>query len=190
MADSSIGETVAGVANVVHGAGEVIRGRLLDLTDCGKGTGKNIAAEGKAEFERGSNKIGLAHKLAAAPSTHTGAAADSESAGPHTATGVSTSDPRRDTDPGHHTEKETVPPAVNGNGSARPEHDEKRPTPRTTPPGPPRPEGEQFDTEKGQKITGTTPGFQRNKRGDTANDPGPTFAGGQREESGTANVPE
>lgn len=186
---SGIEEKVASVANVVHGAGEVFRGYLLDLTDCGKGTGKDIAAEGKAEFERGSNKLGLSHKLTTAPSTHTSAASDSGHAGPNTATGVSTTDPpdtRRDADPGRRTEKETVPTAVDGSGSARPErHDEKQPTPRTSSPGP----RGQYETEEGQKTTETSPSSQEYKGDDTANVPDPTFAGGQGEESGTANVP-
>lgn len=192
-ADSSIGEKVAGVANVVHGAGEVLRGHLLNLTECGKGTGSDIAAEGKAEFERGSNKLGLSHKSTTAPTTstgdnpaHTGAASDSERA----ATGVSTTDPdaRRDADPGRRTESEIVPTTVDDGGSARPEqNDEKRPMPRTASPGPPRAGGAQYDTEKGQKNTGTSPRSQE-KNGDTAKDPysaWDTFKGGQRERSDT-----
>jgi hypothetical protein len=172
------------------GAGEVVRGHLLNLTECGKGTGKEIAAEGKAEFERGSNKIGLAHKLGTASSTtHTGAASDSEGA-----TGVSTTDPsdtRRDSDPGRRTEKEIVPTAVDNGRSARPErHDETRSTPQTSSPGPLPAEGAQRDTEEGQKITGSTPSSQENGVNDTANKPSPTFTGGQREEANTANVPE
>ncbi|KAF8257711.1 hypothetical protein EI94DRAFT_1757198 [Lactarius quietus] len=187
VADSSIGERVAGVANVVHGAGEVLRGTVLDLTDCRKGTGKDIVAEGKAEFERGSNKLGFAHKLA---TTSTGAASDTERAGPYNTTGVSTmdaSDTRRDADPGRRTEKGTVPTTMDG-GSARPEYtDEKRPTPQATSPGPqaPRAEGAQY-TEEGHKTSGTA---QERTSDDTANEQDPTSAG-PREHSDGANVPD
>lgn len=184
---STIGETVAGVANVVHGAGEVLRGRLLDLTEPGKGTGKDIAAQGKAEFERGSNKISLAHKPAPAPSTQTGASSDSERAGPNTATGVSTtdqSDTGRDADPGRRTEKETVPTTVDDSGGARPEHrDEKQSTPRTSSPGP------LPDTREGQKSNGLALSSQEIKGDDTAKDPSPTVAGKQREQPDATNVP-
>ena len=146
----------------------------MDWTDRGKGTGKDIAAEGKAEFERGSNKIGLAHKLTTAPSTHTGAASD-----PHATTGGSSMDPsdtRRDADPGRRTEKEAIPTSVYDNGSVRPEHpDEKRPTPGTTSPGPLPVEGAQYDTEEGQKI-GPTPSSQENNG--IANHPGLTSVPG------------
>jgi len=197
-ADSSIGEKVTGVANVVHGAGEILRGRFMELADCGKGPGSEIAAEGRAEFERGSNKLGHSHKSATAPTTstgdiraHTGAAYDSKRADPYAATGVSTTDPsdtRRDADPGC-TEKEAVPNTVDDGGYARPEYrDEKRPMPQTTSPGPPRSGGAQYDTE-GQKTNVTFP-MPQEKTSDTANYPDPTFKDGQREHSDTANVPE
>jgi len=115
-------------------AGEVIRGRVLDLSDCGNGTGRDIAAEGRAEFERGSNELELGRKPATAPTStgnihaRTGAAYGSEHAGPYAAADVSTRDPpgtRRDADPGHRTE--SVPTTVDEGGGARPEHrDEKR----------------------------------------------------------------
>jgi hypothetical protein len=59
----------------------------LDLSNCEKGAGKDIAAEGKAKFERGSNILGLGREPARAPTTgdigtHTGAAYGSERAGP------------------------------------------------------------------------------------------------------------
>ena len=157
----------------------------MDLADRGKGSGKDIAAEGKAEFERGSDKIGLAPKPTTAPSTHTGAASD-----PHATTGVSTIDPsdtRQDADPGRRTEKEAVPTTVDDSRSAIP--DEKRSTPRTSAPGPPPVEGAQYDTKEGQK-TGPTLSSQEKKSDDTANDPSPTSVGKQRDHSDTAIVPE
>jgi len=197
----SLGEKVAGVANVVHGSGEIVRGHVLDLTECGRGTGSEIAAAGKAEFGRGSNRLGLSHKSAPAPTTssggnraHTGAAPDSERAGPYAAAGVSTaaaSDTRRAADPRHRTEKETVPTIVNDGGSARPEY-EQRPTPQTTSPDPLRAGGAQYDTEEGQKTNGTFPRSQE-KTSDTANDTDPTAQVGQREKSNAAiqrGVPE
>ena len=68
-------------------AGEVIRGHVVESSDCGKGTGRDIAAEGKAEFEWGSNILGHGRRPARAPATgdsraHTGAAYGSERAGP------------------------------------------------------------------------------------------------------------
>jgi hypothetical protein len=169
---------------------------VLDLTECGKGTGSEIAAAGMAEFERGSNRLGLSHKYAPAPTTpsggnraHTGAAPDSERAGPYAATGVSTaavSGTKQDADPGRRTERETVPTTVDNGGTARPEYrDEKQPMPQTTSPDPLRAEDAQYDTVVGQKTTGTPP-YSQEKTSDTANEADPTARDGQRDNSVTA----
>lgn len=169
----------------------------MDLTDRGKGPGSDIAAEGMAEFERGTNKLGLSHKSATAPTAstgdtraHTGAASDSSRAGPYATNGLSAAHPydtRQDADPGR-TEKEAVPTTVDGGGYARPEYrDEKRPMPRTTSPGPPRAGGAQYDTE-GQKANVTFP-MPQERTSDTANYPDPTSNGGQRYHFDTAGVP-
>lgn len=179
------------------GSGEIVRGHVLDLTECGKGTGSEIAAAGKAEFERGSNRLGLSHKSALAPTSpgdnrahwHAGAVPDSERAGPYAATGASTaaaSDTRRDADPVRRTEKEAVPNTVEDGGTARPEYrDEKRPTPQTISPGPLRAEDAQYDTVEGRKTNGTLPNSQE-KTGDTANEADPNALGSQWENFVTA----
>ncbi|KAI0262512.1 hypothetical protein BC834DRAFT_971888 [Gloeopeniophorella convolvens] len=56
-AGTSMGEKLSGMGNVVHGAGDVIRGYAIDMAECGHGSGKVIAGEGKAEVERGFSKI-------------------------------------------------------------------------------------------------------------------------------------
>jgi len=75
------------------------------VTEGGKGTGKEIAAEGKAELERGSEKLG--HKPATASDTSTGgvrqdigAASRPERTGPSTASDVPT---KNDTSKGQKT---------------------------------------------------------------------------------------
>ena len=98
---------------------------MLDLCYCRKGTGRDIATEVKAEFERGSNILGLGSRPAGARTTGdirtpTGAACDSECAGPSRTSQRRVFRPRdhlkedADADPRRRVEKETVPSAVDG----------------------------------------------------------------------------
>ncbi|KAH9981640.1 hypothetical protein BJV74DRAFT_854462 [Russula compacta] len=48
-----IGQVVSGGAKVVHGIGEAIRGFAIDVADLGKGSGKTIAEDGRAEAREG-----------------------------------------------------------------------------------------------------------------------------------------
>ncbi|KAI9438668.1 hypothetical protein H4582DRAFT_2076302 [Lactarius indigo] len=52
-----VGEGVHGALNIVHGIGESIRGLAIDLADFGKGSGKDIAEDGKAEVKQGVRKL-------------------------------------------------------------------------------------------------------------------------------------
>ncbi|KAI9509026.1 hypothetical protein F5148DRAFT_1190694, partial [Russula earlei] len=56
---SGIGGKAAGAVNVIHGAGEIIRGEVLEAADRGRGVGKGsaIAAAGRDEVERGLRKL-------------------------------------------------------------------------------------------------------------------------------------
>ncbi|KAH9165120.1 hypothetical protein EDB89DRAFT_2077225 [Lactarius sanguifluus] len=52
-----VGEGVYGALNIVHGIGESIRGLAIDIADLGKGSGKDIAEDGKAEVKQGVRKL-------------------------------------------------------------------------------------------------------------------------------------
>lgn len=52
-----VGEGVHGALNIVHGIGESIRGLAIDIADFGKGSGKEISEDGKAEVKQGVRKL-------------------------------------------------------------------------------------------------------------------------------------
>lgn len=52
-----VGEGVYGALNIVHGIGESIRGLAIDIADFGKGSGKGISEDGKAEVKQGVRKL-------------------------------------------------------------------------------------------------------------------------------------
>jgi len=54
---TKVGEGVHGAMNIVHGIGESIRGLAIDIADFGKGTGKGISEDGKAEVKQGVRKV-------------------------------------------------------------------------------------------------------------------------------------
>lgn len=54
---TKVGEGVHGALNIVHGIGESIRGLAIDLADFGKGSGKGISEDGKAEVKQGVRKV-------------------------------------------------------------------------------------------------------------------------------------
>ncbi|KAH9973814.1 hypothetical protein BGW80DRAFT_1306552 [Lactifluus volemus] len=74
---SSLQSKVAGVASIVHGAGEVIRGYAIAATDFGRGSGKDIAATGKDEIGQGFSKLDLERKTTTTTTTCGTAAAPS-----------------------------------------------------------------------------------------------------------------
>ncbi|KAF8474445.1 hypothetical protein DFH94DRAFT_695511 [Russula ochroleuca] len=50
---TKVGEGVSGAMKLIHGIGESVRGLAIDIADFGKGSGKAIAADGKAEAKEG-----------------------------------------------------------------------------------------------------------------------------------------
>lgn len=48
-----LGDGVHAAYNIVHGIGESLRGMAIDVADFGKGSGKEIAEDGKAEAKQG-----------------------------------------------------------------------------------------------------------------------------------------
>jgi len=54
---TKIGQGFSGAMKVIHGMGESIRGMAMDMADFGKGSGKSIAADGKAETQEGVKQV-------------------------------------------------------------------------------------------------------------------------------------
>lgn len=52
-----VGEGVHGALNIVHGIGESLRGLAIDIADLGKGSGKDITEDGRAEIKQGVRKL-------------------------------------------------------------------------------------------------------------------------------------
>ncbi|KAI0277927.1 hypothetical protein BGY98DRAFT_976754, partial [Russula aff. rugulosa BPL654] len=48
-----VGEGISGAMKLIHGIGESVRGLAIDIADLGHGSGKTIAADGKAEAKEG-----------------------------------------------------------------------------------------------------------------------------------------
>ncbi|KAI0289408.1 hypothetical protein B0F90DRAFT_852600 [Multifurca ochricompacta] len=157
------------IFDLIAGTGEIIRGRAMDVADTGRGTGRDIAIEGRAEFERGLDKITegkstLAPTVESAPGDGgAGAGTGKESSPTSTSprpvaaascTATAAQYAKRSSETGHHADKGAAEATVGHTGDPQVRL-ERQPGEQTAPPVPPR------DLPGGTNGTAATTGDQR-----------------------------